>query len=246
MSVICRPKALEGDRTWATWEEAARFCSSTDYHRYHFRVKLGEKLEQYDGPDFSMFGEPVKGTASLPDTRANTPDICEHNTDLNTDYDTQPTTTTRSVDSYGNVIDINTIFNTQPTASSIHAECSEPKSVDSNDLACWCRSRPMTLVVVDGTTDIEGCIVNRACPAHPCWDQSCQVISVETICARPGPKHPANQPLYMGRQAVLYARYSAEAIPVIRSSAEYFAALFGDAKSTSAFESQADNSSRGE
>ncbi|KAL6717069.1 hypothetical protein ACLMJK_004983 [Lecanora helva] len=87
MSMICRPKPLDGDRVWDTWEEAARFCSVGD-HRYHFRIKLDEPR---DGPDFSIFGEPVESSASLPNTRGNTPcDSTDDDVDINTMTIAQP------------------------------------------------------------------------------------------------------------------------------------------------------------
>jgi len=205
MSMLCRPKAFEGDKIWTNWEEAAVFCSGTD-RRYHLRVKLDENPQPAsDGPDFSMFGPAVRGTASLPNTwdRSNS---SEHDPDF-----------TRHCD-----IPI--------AATPTHSLCSEFDSeinVNQNagsGLACWCGTSPISVVSVDGV------LLNRSCPEHPCWDQTRRVISVETVWDKRCPARSTYNLFDIVNQSGLYYRHRPELIPVIRGSGEYFAMLFEDTK----------------
>lgn len=79
MSIICRPKASEGDRIWTDWLEAAHFCSISD-RRYDIRVKLGEPAA-HDGPGLTVAGPAAGGTNFLSNQRS-LPRPSQYATDL--------------------------------------------------------------------------------------------------------------------------------------------------------------------
>ena len=167
MSIICRPKASDGDKTWVTWEDAAQFCSSSG-QQYHLRVKCGD----YSAGHSSKLILPAFRLAIQGKNQTKTQ------------------------------------FNTR-------------------SLKCWCTIQPNAFVSVNGS------IVGKSCPLHPCWDLGRPLVSVETILAKPIPQHPALKSLYVVNQSQLCKRYQVEGIPVLRGSAEYFAELLKEEKNNS-------------
>ena len=137
--MICRPKASDGDRTWRTWEEAARFCSTTE-SRYHFRVTLVETFKEVT---YRSIGERNLSQSAV----------------------------------------------TSPSDDPV-AHC---------DLACWCREMNEVRILLNDVAwwsrdmdegkrpvvTVNGFAIEKACPRHPCWNQSHRIHLVETVLVKP-------------------------------------------------------------